>query len=95
MAAYVIYQGDVTDPERYEVYKLAAAESIAAAGGRYIARGGAVEALEGDPPAGRTVVLEFPDMAGAVAWYHGERYQQARRLRAGAASARMYVVDGV
>ena len=95
MAAYVIYQGDVTDPERYEVYKLAAAESIAAAGGRYIARGGAVEALEGDPPAGRTVVLEFADMASAVAWYHGERYQEARRLREGAATARMYVVDGV
>jgi len=95
VTAYVIYEAEVTDPERYEVYKVAAAASLAAAGGRYIVRGGAVEAFEGDPPSGRTVVAEFPEMAAAIAWYRGDEYTAARQLRVGAATARMYVVDGV
>ena len=95
MPAYVIYQGEVLDPERYEEYKVRAAASIHAAGGRYVVRGGDVEVLEGDAPAGRTVVLEFPTMAAAVGWYRGEEYTEARELREGAAIARMYAVDGV
>ena len=95
MPAFVIYQGEVLDPVRYEDYKAEAAESVRAAGGRYLARGGEIDVLEGDPPPGRTVVLEFPTRAAAVAWYEGERYTAARALRDGVARARMYVVDGV
>jgi uncharacterized protein (DUF1330 family) len=90
----VIYQGEVTDPERYEEYKRQAAESIHAAGGRYLVRGGEFEVLEGEAPAGRTVLLEFPTMDDARAWYRGE-YAQIRKLREGAATARMYVVEGL
>ena len=95
MAAYVIYQGEVLDAERYEEYKAVAAETIRAAGGRYIVRGGDVEVLEGEAPAGRTVVLEFPDRETASRWYRSPEYAEARRIREGAAVARMYVVDGV
>ncbi len=95
MPAYVIYQGEVTDPQRYEQYKALAAQSIIAAGGRYVVRGGDVEVLEGDSPAGRTVVVEFPDREAAANWYRGDLYTAARRVRHGAATARMYVVDGV
>lgn len=95
MAAYVVYQGEVTDPDRYDAYKAKAAESIIAAGGRYIVRGGAVEMLEGDAPAGRTVVLEFPTMQAALDWYHGDEYTEIRKLREGAATARMYAVEGI
>jgi len=95
MAAYVIYQGEVTDAARYDEYKVQAAESILAAGGRYVVRGGDVEVLEGDAPAGRTVVLEFPTRQAAIDWYRSERYTEVRKIREGAAVARMYVVDGV
>ena len=95
MAAYVIFQGEVLDPERYEVYKVAAAESIRAGGGRYIVRGGNIDLLEVEAPPGRTVVIEFPDRRTALDWYRGERYTEASRLREGAAIARMYVVDGI
>jgi uncharacterized protein (DUF1330 family) len=95
VAAYVIYQGEVLDAERYEEYRPMAAASIVAAGGRYVVRGGEFDVLEGDPPAGRTVVIEFPTREAAIAWYQGDDYTAARRVRDGAARARMYVVDGV
>jgi uncharacterized protein (DUF1330 family) len=95
VAAYVIYQGEVTDPDRYEQYKTKAAESILAAGGRYVIRGGEVDVLEGDPPLGRTVVLEFPTREAALDWYRSEEYTAVRRLREGAARARLYVIGGV
>ena len=95
MGAFVIVQGDVTDPTQYEHYKAAAAPTVEAAGGRYIVRGGSSEVLEGDPPPSRTVVLEFPDRAAALDWYHGEAYRTARKLRTGAANLNLYVIDGV
>lgn len=95
MSAYVIYQGEVLDPEKYEQYKKRAAASIEAAGGRYLVRGGETTVLEGEPPAGRTVVVAFPDRQAAIDWYQGAAYTAAREIRKGAARARMYVVDGV
>jgi uncharacterized protein (DUF1330 family) len=95
VAAYVIYQGEVFDQTRYDEYKAKAAESILAAGGRYVVRGGDIEVLEGEAPAGRTVVLEFPTRQAAIDWYRSDEYTEIRKIREGAARARMYVVDGV
>jgi uncharacterized protein (DUF1330 family) len=95
MPAYVVYQGEVLDPTRYDEYKTKAAASILAAGGRFLVRGGEVEVLEGEPPASRTSVLEFPTMQAALDWYRSDEYTEIRKLRQGAARARMYVVDGV
>lgn len=95
MAAYVIYQGEVTDPEQYERYKARAARTIEEAGGRYVIRGGDIDVLEGDPPPGRTVVLEFPSRQAALDWYQGPAYAEVKALRERAARARIYVVDGV
>jgi uncharacterized protein (DUF1330 family) len=94
MTAYVIYQGEVLDPERYEEYKALAAPNIEAAGGRYLVRGGRAEALEGDSPSGRTVLLEFPTMESAIDWYRSEEYTAIRKLREGVARANIYVVAG-
>lgn len=94
MSAYIVYQATVTDPEQYERYRQAAGPAVAAAGGRFIARGGDIEVLEGEPPAGRTVLIEFPSMQAAVDFVRGD-YQAVKSLREGAAIARMYVVDGV
>jgi uncharacterized protein (DUF1330 family) len=94
MPAYVIYQGDVTDPEQYDKYKQLSGPSIHAAGGRLIIRGGEFEVLEGDAPPSRTVVIEFPTRQAAVDWYHSDNYVEARKLREGAAIARLYAIDG-
>jgi uncharacterized protein (DUF1330 family) len=81
MPAYVIAQLDVTDPVAYEKYKAAAPATIAAAGGRYLARGGEVTPLEGTHDGRRVVILEFPSVEAAKRWYRGDTYQQARQLR--------------
>jgi uncharacterized protein (DUF1330 family) len=94
MPAYMIYEGVVTDPERYEQYKAQAAASIAAAGGRYVVRGGDTVALEGGDPPARVVVLEFPTMQALLDWFHGAEYTEAKKLREGAAQARLYAVEG-
>jgi uncharacterized protein (DUF1330 family) len=95
MPAYVIVETDITDPERYERYKAASPGAVAAAGGRFVVRGGELAVLEGDWQPSRLVVLEFEDLAAARRWYDSEGYQEARRLREGAARMRMVAVQGV
>jgi uncharacterized protein (DUF1330 family) len=95
MVAYLIAEIDVTDSEAYAAYPPLAEASILARGGAYRVRGGAVEPLEGAPPAGRGVVLEFPDMDAARAWYSSEEYQAALPLRQAVSSGRAYFVEGV
>ena len=96
MAAYVIYQGEVLDLARYEEYKSKGAASILAAGGKYLVRGGDVEVLEGEPPADRIVILEFPTRQAALDWYRGTEYSEIRKIRVGAARvSQLYIVDGV
>jgi uncharacterized protein (DUF1330 family) len=80
MPAYVIALLEVTDPVEYEKYKAAAPATIAAAGGRYLARSGEA-VLEGTHDGRRAVILEFPTLQAARDWHDGEGYRQARKLR--------------
>ena len=95
LPAYVIYKAVVLDAARYEEYKTLASATVAAAGGRYLVRGGDFEVLEGEVPPGRTVVLEFPSRQAVLDWYSAQGYAAARKVREGAAKATMYVVDGI
>lgn len=95
MTAYVIAMVEVTDPERYRDYMAATPAAVAAAGGRFIVRGGNPEAFEGTLERSRIVVLEFPDRAAARAFYDSPAYQAAREKRLGAAEFTMIVVDGI
>ena len=94
MPAYVIIETDIHDPEQYERYKAASPDAVAGGGGRFLARGGELAVLEGDWNPTRIVVLEFPDLETAKAWYTSEEYGEARKLRAGAAKLHMVAVDG-
>jgi uncharacterized protein (DUF1330 family) len=95
MAAFVIVDVKVNDPVRYEDYKKMAHPTVAAHGGRYVARGGKVEVLEGDWPTGRFVILEFPSAARAREWWDSEDYRPAKALRHATASTKMILVEGV
>jgi uncharacterized protein (DUF1330 family) len=95
MVAYVIADFDVTNAALFEEYRKQGPQSIAAYGGRYLARGGAIEALEGDWAPSRIVVLEFASRERAKEWINSTEYAAARRLRQQAASSDMIVVEGL
>jgi uncharacterized protein (DUF1330 family) len=95
MPAYVIAETAVHDAEQYERYKAAVPRAVAAAGGRYIARGGVLAVLEGDWRPKRLVLLEFADVHAAKRWYDSADYLKVRRLREGAATLHMVAVEGL
>jgi uncharacterized protein (DUF1330 family) len=95
MAAYLIADVEVTDPQGYEAYRQRVPAIIAAHGGRYLARGGATEVLEGDWVPRRAVVLEFPSREALMAFYRSPEYQPLIALRQRASNSRLVVVEGV
>jgi uncharacterized protein (DUF1330 family) len=96
MTAYVIAEVKVSDPQRYEGYKALSPGAVAAAGGRFLVRGGQTAVLEGGWQPGRIVMLEFEDMAAAKAFYESALYRKAREARAGATELfDMICVEGV
>ncbi|MEN9559094.1 MAG: hypothetical protein RLZZ502_305 [Pseudomonadota bacterium] len=95
MTAYVVTAISVTDATKYEDYKRLSGPAVAANGGRFIARGGALEVLEGDWPHKRVVLLEFPTVDAAKKFYTSVEYVAARQARVGAAEFNMVIVEGV
>lgn len=95
MAAYIHAHLEVTDPVAYEKYRRQVPAVIAAYGGRYLVRGGAVEVLEGDAAPKRQVILEFPDMARLKAFYHSPEYAALIPLRQRASTGHLIAIEGV
>jgi uncharacterized protein (DUF1330 family) len=95
MPAYVVAYADIHDPDAYAHYREAAGESIAAHGGRFLARGGDIEVLEGDWSPRRVVLIEFADLDAARRWYDSPEYGEAKRRREGAADVRLVLTQGV
>jgi uncharacterized protein (DUF1330 family) len=95
MATYVVAELEVTDPTGFEEYRKAVPATIAAHGGRYVVRGGALESLEGGWAPKRMVVLEFPSLAQAKAWYTSAEYRPLLAMRQRTAKCKVVLVEGV
>lgn len=95
MAAYLVADIEVTNPAQFEEYKKLAPAAIAKFGGRYLIRGGAYEAVEGNWKPQRLTVVEFESMEKAKAFYHSQEYQTAIKARKGAANMKMLLVQGI
>ncbi|MGK9171137.1 DUF1330 domain-containing protein [Inquilinus limosus] len=95
MPAYLIADTHVTNSDQYEEYKRHAAPLIERFGGRYLARGGKHEVLEGDWEPHRLVVLEFPDVASLKAWYDSAEYAPIKAIRQGASQCRLIMLKGI
>ncbi len=95
MAAYLHAQIQVHDNAAYEKYRQQVPAMIAAHGGRYLVRGGAVAPLEGSPQTARQVILEFPTMAALRAFYDSPEYAPLKALRIGAATCSIVAIEGV
>lgn len=91
---YIIVDVHITDPVRYEEYKKLTPGSLAAYNGQFIVRGGRTEVLEGDWNPGRIVVLEFPSLETAKAWWSSDDYAPAKEMRQAASITKMMMVEG-
>jgi len=92
---YVVAEITVTDTEAYKQYAAAVPPIAAKFGGRYLVRGGPTVAVEGEPPAGRIVVIEFDSLAAARSFEQSAEYQAVAPLRRQAARSRQFLVEGV
>jgi uncharacterized protein (DUF1330 family) len=91
---YWVVRVDVADPGRYGAYLAANQAPLARFGARFLARGGRYENPEGTTRS-RNSIVEFPSYQAAVDCYNSVEYQSAIRLRQGASSIDLVVVEGV
>lgn len=94
MAAYIFGRIEVTDWDRYTEYMKLTPGIIEKYGGRFIARGGQMIALEGPEITERVVLVEFPTLERAREFYDSEEYQRAREIRHGAATVSLIAIEG-
>ena len=95
MAAYVIAEIEITNPEGYKAYTAVVPATIEKYGGKFLVRGGAAEVLEGDWPARRRVLLEFPSKEIALTWWNSSEYAHPKELRKANSTGRLILLDGV
>lgn len=95
MTAYLIADVEVIDQTAYEQYRQQVPATIAAHGGRYLARGGATKVLEGSWSPKRCVIVEFPSMEQLEAWWSSPEYAPLRAIRERAARSNLVVTQGL
>jgi uncharacterized protein (DUF1330 family) len=95
MSAYAIVQVDVKDPARYEDYKKLVPPSLEKFGGRFLVRGGKTHTMEGGWAPPRFVIVEFPSVEQAKAWWASPEYAAARDLRWATAESQMIIAEGI
>ncbi|MGO9124362.1 MAG: DUF1330 domain-containing protein [Terriglobales bacterium] len=93
--AYVIAEVEVTDPITLEKYGEKAPQILASFNGRYVVRGGRVQALEGEPPKSYVVVIAFDSVEKAREWYDSPAYSAIRPFRQAATKSRLFIAEGV
>lgn len=95
MAAYIVADIEITDPAGFEEYRKLVPATIEKYGGRYLARGGALETLEGAWRPRRLVILEFPSVEQARRWYESEEYRRPKALRVATTRSNVLLAEGL
>jgi uncharacterized protein (DUF1330 family) len=92
--AYVVAEPEITDAATFQKYGQGVPATIAAFNGRFLVRGGKMEAVEGDAPK-RFVVIAFDSLEKARAWYDSPAYEAIKPLRFNSAKTRLFIVEGI
>ena len=92
--AFYIADFELIDRDGIRPYSAGVESTFAPFGGKYVVRGGEVAALEGEPPKGRLVVIGFPSMERAKAWYVSPEYQALKPIRQRSGNSRTFIVEG-
>ena len=94
MSAYFIARVNVTDPEKYKDYTNVTPGVVKKYGGKFIVRAGKMVTLEGPEVTERIVVIEFSTLEMVKEFYNSEEYQEAKKLREGAAKTSFIAIEG-
>jgi uncharacterized protein (DUF1330 family) len=81
VAAYLIADVEVHEPEPYAAYRQRFDPILERYGGRILVAGGAVEPLEGEWRPARLVILEFPSADHARRWHASPEYAEIAPIR--------------
>ena len=95
MAAYLIADVEVHDPEEYRKYTAGIPALIEKHGGEILVRGGICEVLEGRWLPSRLVIFRFPNMDAVRAFYNDPAYQPLIKQRQRSADADLLAIEGV
>ena len=93
MSAYVIFEVQIRDMEKWNDFSLELKPLLAAAGAKYLVRGGVPKIHEGDWSPKRLSILEFPSRQALEEFYEGSAYQRLIAMRREFSSARFVSVD--
>ena len=96
MAAYLVVDTLLDNPELYEQYKLKAKPLVEQYGGEYLARGGALTLKETalwSPT--RLVLVKFPDAATAHRFYESPEYQEVLKISQQSARRTVVLIEGL
>lgn len=95
MTAYVVFiRDEMKDQAAYDNYLKLGVPTLTPFGGEILVANGAHEAFEGEEFDG-SVILRFPDMASARAWYTSPEYEKFKAIRLGATTGRAFLLEGV
>ena len=95
MAAYMLVDNRVIDQEDFNEYIEKIPNVVAAYGGRFLARGGAIQVVEGDYTPERVVVIEFESLEQANAYANSPEYLELSVIRNRSTRTSTIIVDGV
>ncbi len=92
---YVIAEVDVHDLTAFQKYGSKVPETLAPFNHQYVVRSNKIQSLEGDPPKGGIVVIQFDSAQKAREWYDSPAYAAIRPIRQSSATSRIYIVEGL
>ena len=93
-AYWVACYHSISNPDALAAYAKLAGPAIAAAGGRFLARGNAAKAYEAGLTQ-RIVIIEFDSVDKAVAAHDSPGYQAALKVFGKAADRDLRIVEGL
>ena len=94
MAGYIVADIEITDQDEYQRYARQTLATIEKYDGKFLVRGGLPETLEGDRNPKRIVIIEFPNVEQARAWYDSLEYSAIKGIRQGAAISHIMILHG-
>jgi uncharacterized protein (DUF1330 family) len=96
MSAYCLFfVREISDPEKLGTYRNGVVESVTRHGGSYLVLGGATDALEEARAPIVSVLVQFPSLDAAHAWYDSDDYTALRQLRLAASRTEAFFMEGL